>query len=183
MENITVGQLVTFENDPSQRVCEHGIRGQCDECDNEGARARENTMIKVRYDDCAGRGRTLYGECDTCIGTGYDLVEAPRTSAREDTMGQTAAKKHYHVLVGSGGGYMPGANYYAETLRDAQDLLRDQKEQFLDDSVNDDERHRNVYGSLKDRIIVYVDKSDPYDLGEYAEIATCTDDCDPDAEY
>jgi hypothetical protein len=91
------------------------------------------------------------------------------------------ASKHYHVLQGLGGGYMPNTNYYADTLASARDSLRAAKQDFLDSAEY--RTGRKVSGSLKSGFILCVDNSDPYDLGEYAEIIPCTDDCDPDADY
>lgn len=93
-----------------------------------------------------------------------------------------APDAHYHVVSGMAGGYTPNSNYYAPTIADAHEMLRDAKDQFLAD-LDDAHSTRRVYGTLKHGFISYVDTSDPHDLGEYAEIVACSKDCSPDDEY
>ena len=85
-----------------------------------------------------------------------------------------ARKKHYHVLVGMEGGYMPDSNYYADTRKDAVDIALEEVRRHRDQG-----RGYTVTGNARDGIWIF---HSPYDgahtLCTYIEIPDCEDpDC------
>lgn len=90
--------------------------------------------------------------------------------------------KHYHVISGMGGGYMPNSNEVYSTKAAAQDAAKwhaDEWRELIVDAAADGEKYR-VQGNKREGYVLTRDS--PYDLGEYIEIIECTEegceDCD-----
>lgn len=63
--------------------------------------------------------------------------------------------KHYHVLVGSEGGYLPDSNYYCTTKRQAESLAASEAREMVDSSYElDEDEHYHKSGSAKSGLIV-----------------------------
>lgn len=79
------------------------------------------------------------------------------------------ARKHYHVLVGSEGGYLPDSNYAYTSRRAAEMAAADEARLFLDD----EECHKS--GSARSGLIV-IDTG--RSLGTIIEVVDCQEeDC------
>jgi hypothetical protein len=91
-------------------------------------------------------------------------------------------KKHYHVLIGLTGGYMPDDNVVCATRREAQRTAAEYKRMFNDtvwQCEDEDERRAKSYtGSLyRDGYAETGDGNDCIEITECYE-ADCLDDSD-----
>jgi hypothetical protein len=91
--------------------------------------------------------------------------------------------KHYHVLQGMNGGYMPDESIYCKTLKDAKNVAVELAKEWRDDFTEYEEGVwgpcYKVTGSLKRGW--YDIEVRPYSsthLGWYIEIVECEEDCE-----
>ena len=88
-------------------------------------------------------------------------------------------KVHYHVLIGLEGGYMPDTNHYCETLADALETAKFEKELSLDadmtvsGNIREDRQYtcqyKNASGNSLDTIIEIIECQEA-DCIEYADL-------------
>ena len=82
--------------------------------------------------------------------------------------------KHYHVLGGLRGCYMPNVNYTCETLSEARAILLDFKKQEIEDSYQMEDRSQfSITGNLRQGYYEVTNGGN-----EYYEITDCQEsDC------
>ena len=85
-------------------------------------------------------------------------------------------QKHYHVTIGSQGGYLPDTNSVFTSKRDAMAYMESEADDIMDGY--DEEQEVSRWGSAHDGIIGIEDGT----LGAVIELSACTEsDCDADA--
>src|SRR5947207_14161765 len=89
--------------------------------------------------------------------------------------------KHYHVLTGMGGGYLPNGNDICSTKQSAQDTAMDHANEWRDQIATDNtvetdpvERYQ-ITGNKRDGYWI-TRPNNPHCLGYYVEIVECHDD-------
>lgn len=86
--------------------------------------------------------------------------------------------KHYHVLCGMGGGYMPNTNDLCSTKRSAEDTAKWHADQWREEAWHAAEcgEKLTIRGNKREGYVISSDS--PYDLGHYIEIVECCEeDC------
>jgi hypothetical protein len=80
-------------------------------------------------------------------------------------------KQHYHVMCGSGGGYLPDTCEYHTTKKGAQVSAK-----WHADSIRDAEYCR-VRGNARDGYVVTCVPVSQWDLGYLIQVVPCSDTC------
>lgn len=94
------------------------------------------------------------------------------------------SKRHWHVVVGMGGGYMPDTAEYHATKRDALASAAEHVAGIVDDEEYNDQNltpRRHKSGNLRRDGIVTFSRGG-HDLGYYVEVTDCTDDCEDESD-
>ena len=92
-------------------------------------------------------------------------------------------RKHYHVLTGMRGGYMPDDNAYCATLAEARQCAKSAADSYRDEWEDDKPIYR-VSGNMRDGYEVMPRDADEHTLGYYIQINECSEpDCSADEEY
>ena len=63
-------------------------------------------------------------------------------------------RKHYHVLVGSEGGYMPDSNYTSTSKHEAEAIAANEARYIVEGEWESEENHPHKSGSARSGLIV-----------------------------
>jgi hypothetical protein len=89
--------------------------------------------------------------------------------------------RHYHVLTGMGGGYMPDGNDFCSTRASAEDTAKWHADEWRERIATDDEKdpteRYRIDGNKRSGYVIGR-PGNPHCLGHYIEIVACQEaDC------